>query len=86
MLVLSRKINERIMIGDDIEIVVVAVVGDQVRIGIEAPKDIKILRSEVYEEVQNQNVKASAASKLPEAELSDQLKQMLQGNLPGNKE
>lgn len=86
MLVLSRKINERIMIGDDIEIVVVAVVGDQVRIGIEAPKDIKILRSEVYEEVQNQNVKASAASKLPEAELSDQLKQMLKGNLPGEKE
>ncbi|AFV02595.1 Carbon storage regulator [Dehalobacter sp. UNSWDHB] len=86
MLVLSRKINERIMIGDNIEIVVVAVVGDQVRIGIEAPKDIKILRSEVYEEVQNQNMKASAASKLPEAELSDQLKQMLKGNLPGNKE
>ncbi|RJE48788.1 MULTISPECIES: carbon storage regulator CsrA [unclassified Dehalobacter] len=86
MLVLSRKINERIMIGDNIEIVVVAVVGDQVRIGIEAPKDIKILRSEVYEEVQNQNVKASAASKLPEAELSGQLKQMLKGNLPGNKE
>ncbi|WP_368293957.1 carbon storage regulator CsrA [Dehalobacter sp. TBBPA1] len=86
MLVLSRKINERIMIGDDIEIVVVAVVGDQVRIGIEAPKDIKILRSEVYEEVQNQNVKASAASKLPEADLSDQLKQMLKGNLSGNKE
>ncbi|NBJ15344.1 MAG: carbon storage regulator CsrA [Dehalobacter sp. 4CP] len=86
MLVLSRKINERIMIGDDIEVVVVAVVGDQVRIGIEAPKDIKILRSEVYEEVQNQNVKASAASKLPEADLSEQLKQMLKGNLPRDKE
>ncbi|MCM1565419.1 MAG: carbon storage regulator CsrA [Dehalobacter sp.] len=86
MLVLSRKINERIMIGDDIEVVVVAVVGDQVRIGIEAPKDIKILRSEVYEEVQNQNVKASAASKLSEADLSEQLKQMLKGNLPRDKE
>lgn len=81
MLVLSRKVNERIKIGDNIEIVVVAVTGDQVRLGIEAPKDIKILRSEVYEEVQKQNIEASVAFELPETELSQQLQQMLKGQI-----
>ena len=85
MLVLSRKINEKIRIGDDIEIMVVAVVGDQVRIGIEAPREVKILRSEVYEEVQKQNTEAMIAAQ-PEAEISAQLQQMLKGQLSGKKE
>lgn len=81
MLVLSRKINERIKIGDNIEIVVVSIAGDQVRLGIEAPKDVKILRNEVFDEVQNQNV-AAAVSELPKTELSEQLKHMLERKLP----
>lgn len=80
MLVLSRKINEKIRIGDDIEIMVVAVAGDQVRIGIEAPREVKILRSEVYEEVQNQNTEAVIDAQ-PEVEISAQLQQMLKGQL-----
>lgn len=84
MLVLSRKINEKIRIGDDIEIMVVAVAGDQVRIGIEAPREVKILRSEVYEEVQNQNTEAVIDAQ-PEVEISAQLQQMLKGQLAGKK-
>ena len=47
MLVLTRRINERIIIGDDIIVTVVEVHGDQVRIGIDAPRDIKVFREEV---------------------------------------
>lgn len=58
MLVLTRKLNETIKIGDNIEITVVGISGDNVRIGIEAPREVKILRSEVYEEIQRQNREA----------------------------
>ncbi|MBF0498584.1 MAG: carbon storage regulator CsrA [Candidatus Riflebacteria bacterium] len=62
MLVLTRKINERIIIGDDIEIVLVDIGKDQVKIGINAPKTVKVHRWEVYEEIQREN-KAAAKSK-----------------------
>jgi carbon storage regulator len=52
------------MIGDQIEIVIVEVRGDQVKIGIKAPKDIAVHRSEVYKEIQEQNKKASKSLKL----------------------
>jgi carbon storage regulator len=52
MLVLSRKINQSIMIGDDIRIVVIGVDRDQVKIGIEAPRTVTVHRSEIYEEIQ----------------------------------
>lgn len=61
MLVLSRKINQSIMIGDDIRIVVVAVDRDQVKLGIEAPRDVSVHRSEIYEEIQRANQSAAAA-------------------------
>ncbi len=48
MLVLTRKSNQSIMIGDDIEVSVLSVVGDKVRLGIQAPRDIPVFRSEVY--------------------------------------
>lgn len=84
MLVLSRKINETILIGDNIEIVVVAVAGDNVRLGIRAPKDVKILRSEVYEDIQKQNQEA-ASSPLHDEDISAKLQQML-GDRLKNKE
>lgn len=49
MLVLTRKTNQSIMIGDDIEVSVLSVAGDKVRIGITAPRDIAVHRAEVYE-------------------------------------
>ena len=61
MLVLSRKLNQAIMIGDEIRIVVVSVDRDQVKLGIEAPRAIAVHRSEIYEEIQRQNREAAAS-------------------------
>ncbi|MFY0543155.1 carbon storage regulator CsrA [Brevibacillus sp. H7] len=55
MLVLSRKKNESIMIGDHIEIKIIAVEGDTVRIGIEAPRSVLVHRKEVYELIKEEN-------------------------------
>ena len=52
MLVLTRKSNQSIMIGDDIEISVLAVMGEKVRIGIDAPRAVPVFRREVYVEIQ----------------------------------
>jgi len=54
MLVLSRKRGERIVIGDSIEIVVVEIRGDKVRLGIDAPSDIPVHRQEVYDAIQRE--------------------------------
>ena len=59
MLVLARKLNESIMVGDDIEIVIIDIKGDQVKLGLKAPKNVKVHRKEVYLEIQNQNLEAS---------------------------
>ncbi len=55
MLVLTRKHNQSIIIGNNIEIMVVEIRGDQVKIGIKAPKNVSIYRSEIYEEILNEN-------------------------------
>ncbi len=55
MLVLSRQRDETIMIGDDIEITVVDIRGDKVRLGINAPKDVSVHRKEVYEAIKREN-------------------------------
>jgi carbon storage regulator len=52
MLVVSRKKNEKIVINDDIEIVVVEIRGDKVRLGINAPKEVPVHRQEVYDAIQ----------------------------------
>lgn len=62
MLVLSRKKDESIMIGDQIEIKILAVDGEQIKIGIVAPKTVKVHRSEVFEAIQAQNKEALSAS------------------------
>ncbi|WP_423408245.1 carbon storage regulator CsrA [Heyndrickxia sp. MSNUG] len=59
MLVLTRKNGETIKIGDDIEITIVSSKNDQVKIGIKAPKNIEILRKELYEQIQEENQEAS---------------------------
>ncbi len=60
MLVLTRKPRQQIMIGDNIVINVVEVQGDNVRIAIEAPREVKIYRGEIYREIQEENQKAAA--------------------------
>jgi carbon storage regulator len=54
MLVLTRKIGETVNIGDDIQVTVLGIHGNQARLGIEAPKEIPVHRSEIYERIQNE--------------------------------
>ncbi|MDD3269961.1 MAG: carbon storage regulator CsrA [Syntrophomonadaceae bacterium] len=59
MLVLSRKKGESIMIGENIELSVIDIQGDQVRIGINAPREVSIFRKEVFEQIKSENLKAA---------------------------
>ena len=60
MLVLTRKTNQSIMIGDDIEISILSVAGDKVRIGIAAPRDVDVFRKEVYVAIDAEGAKPQA--------------------------
>lgn len=62
MLVLTRRRHEAIQIGDDIEVKILAIEGDQIKIGIEAPQSIDIHRKEVYLDIQRQNSEAANVS------------------------
>ena len=62
MLVLSRKKGETIMINDNIEVKVLGIEGDQVKLGIVAPKSVKIYRQEVYAQIEQQNEEALNSS------------------------
>lgn len=69
MLVLTRKKNESIIIGDDIKITVVEVKGDQIKLGITAPKQVTVHREEIYLEIQREN-ELAARSKTEFEELN----------------
>ncbi len=73
MLVLTRKLGESIAIDDHIKVVVVQIKGKQVRLGIQAPKETKIHREEVYAAIQDQN-KEAAKSSIGMSEVSRALK------------
>jgi carbon storage regulator len=62
LLILTRKIGESLMIGAEVIVTVMAVNGNQVRIGINAPKDVEVHREEIYERVQAEKVNASRES------------------------
>lgn len=59
MLALARKINQSIMLGNDIEVTLLEIKGDQVKIGISAPKSVPIYRKELYTQIQEENKKAA---------------------------
>jgi carbon storage regulator len=73
MLVLTRKPNQSIMIGDDIEVSVLSVVGEKVRIGIHAPQDIPVFRTEIYVEIQREESERSPASEDVRTEVDEAL-------------
>ena len=73
MLVLTRRLNQSIKIGDDIEITVIEVRGDQVRLGVAAPRDVSVHRKEVYLQIQQEN--RAAALSTPEGVSLDALSQ-----------
>lgn len=81
MLILSRKVNERIMIGDTIEISVVEIRGDQVKLGIAAPRSVSVHRKEVFDSIQAEN---RAAVQLP-TDLSD-LSNLFGGIIPDTRD
>jgi carbon storage regulator len=62
MLILARRIGESIMVGDQVEISVVDIKGDQVKLGIKAPTQVKVYRREVYAAIQEENRAAASAS------------------------
>lgn len=62
MLILSRKTDQQIKIGDNITITIIDIKGDQVKIGVEAPKDVKVFRQEVFNAIKNENTQAAVVS------------------------
>jgi carbon storage regulator len=62
MLVLSRRTNQSIVIGRDITVTVLEVKGDQVRLGIQAPREVTVHREEIYAEIRRENQRAAAVS------------------------
>jgi carbon storage regulator len=69
MLILSRRIGETMRIGDEIEVVVLGVRGNQVRLGVKAPKDVSVHRQEIYERIQKEKQMAAEAGALPGQEI-----------------
>lgn len=62
MLVLTRKTNQSVMIGDDVEVTVLAVMGDKVRLGIQAPREIPVFRDEIYLEMREARTEPDLAT------------------------
>jgi carbon storage regulator len=62
MLILARKKGEAIQIGNEIEITIISIQGDQVKIGIEAPKTVEVYRKEIYEQIQEENKQAATST------------------------
>jgi len=81
MLVLTRKLGESIAIDDHIKIMVVQIKGKQVRLGIQAPKETKIHRQEVYEAIQTSNKEAATASPKSVSQVAEMIKR---GGSAGN--
>jgi carbon storage regulator len=78
MLVLTRKSNQSIMIGDDVEVSVLAVTGEKVRIGIKAPQEIPVFRKEIYLEIHREDAVQDSEPE-ERAEVDDALRKLGDG-------
>jgi len=74
LLVLTRKSNQSIMIGDDIEVSVLAIMGEKVRIGIQAPRSVPVFRKEVYVEIHQEDAEKSESDRVEVDEALERLK------------
>jgi len=83
MLVLGRKPNQSVMIGDEIVVTILAVDGEQVKIGIQAPSHVTILRQELYELVKQENLRAATLSAQVKGDLLPSLQPLFQKNQNG---
>jgi carbon storage regulator len=77
MLVLTRKSNQSIMIGDDVEVSVLSVMGEKVRIGIQAPQEIPVFRKEIYLEIHRED--GTIDEDVAHAEVNDALGELGEG-------
>lgn len=75
MLVLTRKKGQSLIIGNDIEVTIIDIQGDQVRIGINAPKSVIVHRKEIYEEIRNENVSAASNKQIEINIINQEFKQ-----------
>jgi len=80
MLVLTRRLNQSIKIGDDIEVTVIEVRGDQVRLGVSAPRDVSVHRKEVYLQIQSEAETGSPTARRSSDAASDGMSQVSAAN------
>jgi carbon storage regulator len=84
MLVLTRKSNQSIMIGDDVEVSVLSVMGEKVRIGIQAPQNIPVFRKEIYLEIHREDGDSAPAEDDVRAEVTDALQELGESSSQGS--